>query len=135
MVDFWTRLKNHLNDSIDIEAKSRATLIDELRPLGSAFTTFDTYMNYLHKADYLLKPRRGWYKLADDMIPIDLSISDVKVQAYGINHDRDYDAVNSDYDIGWDLSDELREEPSQMIVRKMKVRKKPEFFKKEEFAL
>lgn len=145
MVDFWTRLKNHLNDSIAIGAKKRSIIIQEMQRgmqrvdqsilprrsiHGTAITTFDTYMNYLHKANYLFKPRRGWYGLADT-IPSDLSIMDVKNMAYG-------EIRGSDYSIGWDLAEEVKDET--VVLRVLKNRhtrkiKKDEFFKKEEFAI
>ena len=138
MVDFWTKLKNHLNDSIDINAKKRSTIIREMQRgmqvnqsilprrtiHGASITTFDCYMNYLHKSNWLEKPRRGWYKLSQ-IIPSDLSIEDVKNQAYG-------QIRGADYSIGWDLAEEF---PDERLTKIMKIRKKKGFFSKEEFEI
>jgi hypothetical protein len=141
MVDFWTRLKNHLNESLQSGDKKRSVIISEMQRgmqveqiqntgeilphrtiHGFSITTFDCYINYLHKAEYLFRPRRGWYGLADT-IPSDLSIEDVK-----------------NLPIGWEMEDSLENDETVILkvlknrpIRKMK--KKEEFFKKEEFAI
>ena len=100
-MDFWTKLKNHLNDSLRDNEKRRIIIINELkrqdpihiqeRPYirntvcSYSVTTFDSYMNYLFQAGYLYKPRRGIYGLSRE-IPVDLSLDDVKNEAYGYKH-------------------------------------------------
>lgn len=115
--DFWTRLKNHLNDSILNETKKKSAIIAEMqrgmqvetdqstgRRLprrtihGYSLSTFNTYINYLYQACYIVKPRHGYYRLTT-RIPSDLNIEDVKLQAYGertgefigIGRAKDYD--------------------------------------------
>ncbi len=84
MIDKWTVTKNVLNELLAGGRTEKRSYILDHMPRGMRHTTFDCYLNYLHKAGYLMKPRRGWYRLADGQIPTDLTISDVKSQAYGI---------------------------------------------------
>lgn len=128
-ISLWQVLKNYLNDTLQDCEKRRKDILIELRsitvPMGASSNpsqfvfsqqndilhtnTIDTYLNYLHKAGYLYKPRRGIYGLLHE-IETDLSIDDVKNQAYG----------KLSYD----------------VVRKIIIElPREEFFKEEEFAI
>ena len=104
MVDFWTQIKNHLNDSLQEGEKRRKTLIEEMQTgmqlmqtgmqlnviqntgersiRGYSKNTFNTYLNLLRRAGFIDRPVRGWYGLITT-IPTDLSVADAKTMAYG----------------------------------------------------
>lgn len=97
MVDFWTQIKNHLNDSLQEGEKRRKTLIEEMAydlgmqtsqtppfPIfrGYSKNTFNAYLNLLRRAGFIYRPKRGWYGLVTT-IPSDLSVADAKTMAYG----------------------------------------------------
>jgi len=103
MIDFWTNIKNVLNEYLSTGEKRRKDIIthmqrdqsstgvishlDRYHPLrrsinGYSFNTFNTYLNILRKAGWLYRPRRGIYGLVLE-IPSDLSVDDCKLQAYG----------------------------------------------------
>lgn len=68
LIDFVkTMMRRHINE--------RATF---------SVHTIDSYRNYLYQAGYIEKTGRGMYRLIKD-IPIDLSLEDVKNEAYGKN--------------------------------------------------
>jgi len=80
---FWNVLKTFLNtELIGVELKRRE-IIQELELPRGRHTTLDCYLNYLHKAGYLHKPKRGWYGLRIT-IPSLLSVDDCRSEAYGI---------------------------------------------------
>jgi hypothetical protein len=115
VISLWQILKNYLNDNLQDCEKRRKDILIELRDItvwsliDSHTNTIDTYLNYLHKAGYLYKPRRGIYGLIHE-IETDLSIDDVKNQAYG----------KLSYD----------------VIRKIIIElPREDFFKEEEFAI
>lgn len=86
MTSLWDAVKNFFVEANqnDLGYHTRIDLINYLTNRG--FTHFqnsmDTYRNYLYKAGYIRTVRRGVYDLENE-IPTDLSISDVKNEAYG----------------------------------------------------
>jgi len=81
--DFWGNLKDFLNTQLMGCELKRREIIRELGVSPGRHTTLDCYLNYLHKAGYLFKPKRGWYGLAIT-IPLSLSVDDCRSEAYGI---------------------------------------------------
>lgn len=79
----WDVVKNYYNERKD-QAVRRYQMLNDLRTEGYEHqeSTIDTYRNYLYKAGYLDIIRRGVYICVRE-IPVDLSISDVKSEAYG----------------------------------------------------
>lgn len=85
----WDKLKSLINDDIRGIYVDQTLILDDIvfrKNLLNHFhikhhNTIDTYLNYLRKAGYLITVIRGKYHLAD-YIPIDLSIADVKNEAY-----------------------------------------------------
>lgn len=126
IVDLWQRVKNFLNtELIGVELR-RKDIINGMNLTGGKFTTLDCYLNYLHKAGYLYKPKRGWYGLAVT-IPTDLSVDDCRSEAYGIIDQDGIRRVISRPD-----------EHRIMSVPKTPIRnshKESEFFDKEEFDI
>ena len=111
MPDFWTQIKNHLNDSLQEGEKRRKDIIIEMQTgmqfgieemqtgmqlnviqntgeilprsiRGYSKNTFNTYLNLLRRAGFIHRPKRGWYGLVTT-IPSDLSVEDAKTMAYG----------------------------------------------------
>lgn len=136
---FWQRLKNYCNThliGVEVKRKDIIAGLQSGQPqqlnvrrtiYGTAITTFDCYMNYLHKAGYLRKPRRGWYTL-DVTIPTDLSIEDVKSEAYGI----------IDYDGNRRVIPQSIRDIADELTRKFGIEaheKKHEYFSREEFEI
>lgn len=118
IVDLWQRVKNFLNtELIGVELR-RKEIINGMELTGGKFTTLDCYLNYLHKAGYLYKPKRGWYGLAIT-IPTDLSVDDCRSEAYGII---DQDGIRR-----------VISRPDEHRI--MAVHKEREFFEKEEFDI
>lgn len=138
MIPLWQSLKTYLNESLHNNEKKRKDILLELEQRISIISPFisygrfqdhrfqistvDTYLNYLHKAGYLYKPRYGTYGLAKE-IESDLSVSDVKNVAYGEIFKFD----DEDTEIGGFKFDKS--------TRTIKYVPKKEFFKKEEFAI
>ena len=101
MPDFWTSIKNVLNEYLSTGEKRRKDIVTHMQRgmqvsvdnstgaflprrtiHGYSFNTFNTYLNILTKAGWLYRPRRGIYGLVTE-IPSDLSVDDCKLQAYG----------------------------------------------------
>lgn len=140
-MDFWTKLKNYLNESLRNNEKRRIVIINELkrddpvhiqeRPYiifpkthdfrntvnGCSINTLDSYLNYLFQAGYLYKPSYGTYGLSRE-IPVDLSLADVKNEAYALDKKNIGDREN------------LRRHGIMLHEKN-----KGDFFKEEEFAI
>jgi hypothetical protein len=80
----WDAIKNFFNDNLD-RPVSRQRLLDHLADNKS---TIDTYRNYLEKAGYMERITRGLYKMIRP-IPYDLTVPEVKEEAYGHKLDKD----------------------------------------------
>jgi len=148
-ITLWQAMKNYFNYNL-YSTVSRAELLTHLGFIGDYddivnkamfnYSTIDTYRNYLTKAGYLKIRRRGRYEVVEE-IPVDLSIKDVKEEAYGERieyHEIDLrqmiklkhilgskdiiSLVNNKKDI-WS---------TDMIIKKQK---KKEFFSEEEFKI
>jgi len=86
MISVWEGVKLYFNRYSVGEHVRRRDLIEALRDhgiIGNKTSTVDTYRNYLDKAGYLNTVGRGIY-LVEKRIPHDLSVADVKSEAYGI---------------------------------------------------
>jgi len=86
MTSLWDAVKNFFTEENqnDLGYHTRIDLIKYLKDRGflGYINSMDTYRNYLYKAGYIRTVRRGVYDLENE-IPTDLSISDVKNEAYG----------------------------------------------------
>lgn len=82
----WEQVKEFFNRDIG-DLFTRQELLMYLRENGHRrnISSVDTYRNYLHKAGYLETLRRGVYKLVKE-IPVDLSVQDVRSEAYNEFH-------------------------------------------------
>jgi len=131
VINTWQVLKVYLNSYLMTgQEKSRKDILTDIGIFLSGNNAFetrrlnthtvDTYLNYLHKAGYLYKPKRGVYGLTTE-IEIDLSIDDVKNMAYG--RIVDFEVGHYFYD---DVSKTIHEEPQH---------KEEDFFKEEEFVI
>ena len=117
---FWYVLKNFLNvELIGVEMR-RKDIINSLNVRPGRLTTLDCYLNYLHKAGYLYKPKRGWYGIAIT-IPFNLSVDDCRSEAYGVIDSDGHRRVI------------IPVEPNKN--RRMSIHKEKEFFEEEEFAV
>lgn len=119
-MDFWTKLKNYLNESLRNNEKRRIVIINELirnTVNGCSINTLDSYLNYLFQAGYLYKPSYGTYGLSRE-IPVDLSLADVKNEAYALDKKNIGDREN------------LRRHGIMLHEKN-----KGDFFKEEEFAI
>ena len=124
---FWQRLKEYCNTHLNGFEAKRSQIVDGLNRIATPrITTVDCYLNYLHKAGYLGKPRRGWYTL-DHIIPTDLSIEDVKSEAYGII---DYDGNRRVIPGGSAMLHE-----HTRVIGLEAHEKKHEYFSREEFEI
>lgn len=85
-MNFWRKIKLYLNIFLRDNEKRRITILNELKRDDPTINenTFDTYLNYLFQAGYLYKSGYGIYGLFKE-IPVNLSLEDVKNEAYGIN--------------------------------------------------
>lgn len=82
----WLAVKTFFNYNINKPSISRSDLLDELSVARFGSSTIDTYRNYLHKAGYLQTIGRGLYRVIKE-IPIDISIIEIKEEAYGKKHE------------------------------------------------
>lgn len=84
-MNLWNALKIYLSDKFR-EVVRRQELINYLSNHESIRyvnnNTIDTYRNYLTQAGYLIKIRPGHYRVERE-IPIDISVSDIRYEAYG----------------------------------------------------
>jgi hypothetical protein len=94
----WDAVKSFFSEGGIGLIYTRKDLIRYLERNG--FTHFtnsmDTYRNYLYKAEYLTAVRRGFYRLTKE-IPVDLSISDVKNEAYGMKEENRLDNLINNF--------------------------------------
>jgi hypothetical protein len=90
MTSLWDAVKNFFveENQNDLGYHTRKDLINYLTNKGFIHfqNSMDTYRNYLYKAGYIRTVRRGVYDIENE-IPTDLSISDVKTEAYGNLHE------------------------------------------------
>jgi len=80
---FYT-LINYLNTFKEGDIIRRFDIFFQLKPtglIGGAFSTIDTYRNYLTKAGYLERVGQGKYKLIKK-IPNEISVNRVVFEAY-----------------------------------------------------
>lgn len=127
----WDAVKLFFSQEDDVY--SRQSMLMYLKNKGFKTTSsMDTYKNYLHKAGYLRPIGRGLYKREKD-IPCDLSISDVKSEAYGM-YDMDGERVSYENVIrnhkAFKFIDIVKPK-----IKKAKKRKEKGFFTEKDFQI
>jgi hypothetical protein len=95
-VTLWQAIKNFFNEANTLhwgDVITRTSLLDYLYNMGFGLQvrgiqerapTIDTYRNYLKQAGYMRNVGRGRYMMVK-RIPDDLTLTDVKKEAYGVH--------------------------------------------------